>query len=521
MAGQDPLIFRLLAKSQQPLEARYEDRYKKMFNTLRRYNAWSVVDMALRLLWNKWPSKVDEMQNAPWLTLLLVKWAVRDEMVRFRIGPDIPVQVFDQLRQELWSSGGKEYEGKPAGNVWLMLRMILSTQVEFQRSANWGFLRWPALIDRTESTHRLRRMFVEEMGMEPSTFMDLAFVLYASVLVDTPPFARGHFDSLRSTYGESLEKMISLLCRDLPVLRSELRSSEACRVRGRHELYEFPYLKRFPLLRLRDGRLHCWHPLVLARGIEEAAHLRLSNRGEDYTKPFSKVFEQYVLELSAKLGGSAIIEDDYWAVMGEHAKAVEAIIPFVNCNVLIEAKMALFGEDVLLTDDPNAIHRKTKSLREGIRKAWTVGKALRENQPLFPSCASATTDYLILVTSRELYFGNGARLKDLYPSDKFAYPDDDAFGHLPLEHVFIVSIEDFENLAGAVAAGHVNLPELMREAVEANRDPAKSRMFFADFMRGKVKRWEMTDLMRTAKQESQKRIATAMGAPLDVFERDE
>lgn len=519
--NQDSLIFRLLSRSQSPLEERYENRFKKVFNTLRQYNAWSIVNMALRLLWNKWPSKAEEMQNAPWLALLLVKWAVRDEMVRFRIGPDIPAQVFDQLRQELWDSGGKEYTGKQPENVWLMLRMILSTQVEFQRSANWGFLRWPALIDRTESNHRLRRMFVEEIGMEPSTFMDLAFVLYASVLVDTPPFAHDHFELLRPTYGEALEKIISLLCRDLSALRTELRSSKAHRVQGRHELYEFPYLKRFPLLRLRDGRLHCWHPLVLARGIEEAVHLRLSERGEDYTKPFSKVFERYVVELSTQLGDSGVTEDDYWAVMGRHAKAAEAIIPLGACNVIIEAKMALFGEDVLVTDDPDTIHRKTKSLREGIRKAWTVGKTIRENQTLFPSCASATVDYLILVTSRELYFGNGARLKNLYSSDKFVYPDDNTSEHLPLEHVFIVSIEHFENLVGAVKACEVELPELMREAVDANRHATTSRMFFADFMQGKVTQWRMTELMKTAQQESQRRIAAAMGAPPDVFELDE
>ena len=63
-----------------------------------------------------------------------------------------------------------------------MLRSILHVQLEFQRSESSAFLRWPALYDRLDPGRTNRRQFREGMGMEPATFLDMAYGLYAAVL---------------------------------------------------------------------------------------------------------------------------------------------------------------------------------------------------------------------------------------------------------------------------------------------------------------------------------------------------
>lgn len=493
----------------------YPEHFQEVFNTLRRYNSASVADVALMALWQKWPSKLEEVQQAPWLTLLLVKWAIR-EAPTIRVGPSIPIEVFDRLRQKLWDLGGIEHEQRPPANVFLMLRMLISTQIEFQRKTGWGFLRWPALISRTEDNHRLRRMFVEVLGMQPETFMDMAFILYAAAVQESFPIARNYFDNLRSGYGDAMDRMLSLLGRDLPSLRLALRENGKPKVRGRQELYEFPYLKRFPLVRLRDGRIHCWHPLVLARGVEEAIHLRLSELGAQYTEPFSKLFERYVVELAASFGSMLISEEEYWAVMGGDAAAVEAIVPLGECNVFIEAKMSVFGDDVLLTDDDETIYRKTRNVRDGIRKAWTVSKTLRERPDAFSVCTTANTDYLIIVTSRELYLGTGEKLRSHYPNGNLDCADPRVLDYLPLERVFIACIEDFERLMGSIDAGEVSLQRALEGAVLANRDPETSRLFLSDHLNGQVARWHLPALISNARRDSTSRIGTAMGGIIDV-----
>lgn len=495
----------------------YPEHFQEVFDTLRRYNSASVADLALKALWQKWPSKLDEIQQAPWLTLLLVKWAIR-EAPTLRVGPNIPIEVFDRLRQKLWDLGGDEHEQRPPANAFLMLRMLISAQIDFQRKAGWGFLRWPALISRTEPKHRLRRMFLEVLEMQPDTFMDMAFILFAAATQESFPIARNYFDNLRSGYGNAMDQMLSLLGRDLPSLRLALKENGKSRVRGRQELYEFPFLKRFPIIRLRDGRIHCWHPLVLARGLEEAVHLRLSELGAQYTEPFSKLFERYVVELATSFESTLISEEDYWTAMGRDAAAVEAIIPLGECNVFIEAKMSVFGDDVLLTDDDETIYRKTSNVRDGIRKAWTVSKTLRERPDVFSCCTTANTDYLIIVTSRELYLGTGEKLRRLYPNAHLECANLEALDYLPLEHVFITFIEDFERLMGSIDACEVSLQEVLEGAVLANRDPLTSRLFLSDHLNGKVARWRQSLLLRGAQRDSMRRIGTAMGELIDIEE---
>jgi hypothetical protein len=55
-----------------------EEAYKKIRNRLRKYSASSIIDAALLILWNPSSEKLEEIKAAPWLTLLIVKWALQD-----------------------------------------------------------------------------------------------------------------------------------------------------------------------------------------------------------------------------------------------------------------------------------------------------------------------------------------------------------------------------------------------------------------------------------------------------------
>lgn len=109
--------------------------------------------------------------------------------------------------------------------------------------------------------------------------------------------------------------------------------------RRRSELFEFPYFKRFPLLKIADDKYLVWHPTVLARALDEAVHLRFSDAGEDYTKPFSIVFENYVVELLCEVHPRLYTEADIKTWLEVQQAFPEAVVLFEVCNVLVEAKM--------------------------------------------------------------------------------------------------------------------------------------------------------------------------------------
>lgn len=507
-----PLIYRMVA-TVAPLPKRgIEEAHRSIVNRLRRYSATSIVDMAIYMMWNPPKPEIEELRSAPWLTLLLVKWALQDKGVSFRVGTSIPQFEFDRLRQQLWDLQGKVAGAKDKSNVWLMMRTILHVQVEFQRRETWSFLRWPVLYARLNPGSTSRRQFREVIGMEPNVFIDLAYGLYAAVLDGKMPLGSDWLSPWRPTYGAAVDRMYELFVRDLPGLRAALQGDTAQRIRGKQELYEFPYLRRFPFLRLRDGTLHCWHPLVFARGLEDAVHLRMSSLGKDYVDSFSRVFEQYVTELATGCGMAALTEADYKKMVGGEAPSVEVILEGEGCNIFVEAKMSLFADDVLLQDNETAIFQKTKRVRDGIKQGWRVGGQVRDEASGFGSRFTAEQDFLLVVTSRDLIIGGGDALQRLYSPRAFDYPDDQAKRRLPLSNVFILSIDDFENTVGCVAAGEVNLSILLKESAVANQDGQSARMFFSDFLGRYTKRWSQPSVLREAREAAEARMVAAFGA---------
>lgn len=484
-----------------------EGAYKAIRNRLRKYSAASIVDLVLRMMWNPPKDPIEELRNAPWLTLLVAKWALQDRGVSIRVGPQIPIEEMDRIRQELW-----DLQGRPdTENVFLMLRSLLHVQVEFQRRETWGFLRWPALYARLPHGHKCRQQFRLALGMEPNTFLDLAYSLYAAVINKRVPFDGNWLSPWRARYGDDVDRVYDILARDLPSLRDELQKEPAQRIRGKHELYEFPYFKRFPLLRLRDGSFHCWHPLVFARGIEEIVHLRLSEQfGQDYTLSFSRVFENYVTELAADTAMRHITEAAYKAEVGGTAPSVEVILQGDDCNILVEAKMSLFADDVILQDNQTAIFNKTKRVRDGIGQGWRVGKLIREHAP-FGSQFQKAQDFLLVVTSRQLNIGGGEMLQRLYAPGAFNYPDEDAAKRLPLTNVFVLSVEEFENVMGCVRAGEVDLSALLKEASIANQRGDTARMFFEDFLSKHTKQWTQPKVLEQARRDAEARMLATLG----------
>ncbi len=320
--------------------------------------------------------------------------------------------------------------------------------------------------------------FRESLGMDPDTFIDLSWGLHVSILERKPNVPNNFFAPLIARYGQSVHDIVSLFTRDLAALRAELGKPDALNVRGRAELREFSYLRRFPFVRLSPNAITCWHPAVLARGMEDAVHLRLSDFGEQYTRPFSKLFESYVIELSIDAVADAVPEALYESALGPEASMVEAIIREPQCNVLVEAKMSLFADSVLASDNPNTIYQKTKRVYEAFAKGWKVTLDLADSTNPFhrPDIAE---NYLLIVVSRQLHVGTGPHLAEIYPTGRLDYPDETAATRLPLRHVFILSIEDFERATAAVRSGVTSFQQMLRKVVLDNAAPESAKMYFS------------------------------------------
>lgn len=512
----------------------YDETAKKVRNQLRRYSATSVVHHALDLINSVRNANVfDQLQTWPWITFLLVKLTLEDQMIFFDVREQCPQNVFDRCRQELWDAqAGRDHfgsEGDDAkGNVYLMLRSLLQAQLPFQKKISLGFLRWPALIARLAPNHQTRVQFVDRLGMEPNQFICLCYAAYAPVLNGEIVFKRDYFAPLRPHFGATVDRFLDEFSRDLPGLRAELRRQLESRLaakrpaRLRQELFEFPWLANYPLLRLGEHGLAVWHPIVFARGLEEAVHKRLSELKGDYADHFSKVFEGYVLELIAEAGIRYLSEQTYKEALNADKNAVEAIITTADANVFVEAKMTAYSDDLTLSDRAPVVWKNLKRVREAMHQGWMVGSRLRRDDTPNWGCSDAKEDFLIIVTSQQMSCATGEHFRRMFKHDIFdparlaavnaKTPTPEQLERLPLKNIVIASIEEFEHLMGCVLKGEVDLVDFLREVAAAHTDPKTSVLFVDQLLGPKTKKWRLTEALDQARQQAEETLNAVLSS---------
>ena len=502
--------------------ANYTDMVKRLRRRLRPYSVHAIIDACIEVL-DKWRGRgLDELKSAPWLTLLIVKLVLEDKSISLRGTQPCPTDLIDEIRNDLWNTpGAHEHEGSPS--IYLMIRSLVHTQLLFQQAESFAFLRWPALISRLPPEHALRGQFEAEFGCDPDTFIGVVFAVYSAVMQGNTFIAFNYLEPLRPLYGSAIDRFLDRFAKDATDLRQllveqlhrriyvEVNGRKTLRqdaaVRPESERIEFPWVSRFPFFRHPSGRLAVWHRLVFARGMEDGVHNVLSSLGQAYTDPFSKIFEDYVVELVRNSGMDFVSEDEIKGGIASRP-AVEALVHADRCNVFIESKMSLFPDRVLISDRRPEIFMKMRRIREGMVQGWRVGEMLRDGTVHVDGASNAEQDFLIIVTSRQLNVCSGEHFKRMFgddviarinPESNFVGPTALQLDRLPLNNIFVLSIEEFEHLTSAIAEGSVDLISLLRAAALDNADPVTSSMHFDQILSKHVRKWTHSRLIRATR----------------------
>jgi len=494
----------------------FEELFSAAQRSLRNYSAISVSQAALNALRIGGDNQLGSIQTFPWITCALLEWRL-EIPGRNDFGASIPPVEFDRLRQMVWDWNHiKEVEEALKGrfNLLTVVRSSMAMQGELQKAERSDIYRWPALLADLASDHRLRRSFREVFGMEPTVYMDVTMAIFAIAAAHPEGFSRASLAPLRPTYGAAVDAVLELLSRDLDGLRQDVCNIPAAKRRRRTEVTEFPFLKRHPLLRLPSDRFVFWNRAILYCGIEDAIHLRLSDLAGDYAKPFGAVFEKYVWRLLREAEIPFIAEDELKRQVGAVSRVVEAIVESPHGNVFIEAKMGLFADIPLGTDDPRELSTKLDKVLEACKQGWAVSRLVRSGQLVVGECADAARDFLLVVTSRELYVGGGRTLDAMLSPYGPKVPELGINEYLPLENIFVLGIDQFELLLAYVQTSGVSIGEVLRDAAQSNMEIGKSKLFFWDHIkaRGKVKLNEFPSrLVANAKEASVERLSNALG----------
>lgn len=469
-----------------PKFSNYDSLIKYIRNQLRRYNLSSILNVALNRLLVPYTSQIHEMQAMPWLTALVAKVALEDKMISMENNPPCPISVFEACCGLIWNYIDQEAISEDY-RLLLNARRSLSTQLLFQRSEYFSCLRWPALIARLPETHDLNKLFYAKFKMSPSDFMASAIALYRVMKHCEPhPVKISIFSGQSPEIHEKIRLLLTVFCKSPEELRQILSSELSARImnnkpaRFEHEPYESPWFSRYPLLRLQDNKIVHWSSVIFLQGIEQAVHERFSNEGELYTRSFSKIFEDYVIELISESGVAAITDNEFKKIGDASMPAVDALIPNSNGNVLIECKMSIYPDELLLSDKPAMIISKLKRIKKAVTQAWNVGDLLTTRKIDIADASTAPIDYLIIVVSRQIILANGVHIQTMLSDAYFENALHGGTGEratesqlrrLPPHHINILSIAEFEILSGAVKQGTWTYLGFAQAAAEAFSHP--------------------------------------------------
>jgi len=484
----------------------FNEAYKAWRNRARAFSAISLVGSALQVLQEPVAERLDEMKKAPWNLLLLVKWACQDRMLD-RVTHGVSAQEFGALRQALWDMP-KQVDMHIRDTLpWrLFLRQHLAPQLPFQRRASLGFLREAALLATQDPAHPLRRRFEERIGVTLFNFIDMAYTLAAEILEGAKVINMSWFDLFRRAYSpEVVDRFIAAISLTFDGLRAFCRALPDADNKVASEYFEFTALSRYPFL--RDERsLYLWHPAVFFRGMEGFVHSVLSEAREVFIEPFSKIFERHVLGEARALPVPFFGEDEIKRWLPPDTQVPDGLLAYGTCNVFIESKAGLFDESVMTVGHSTIFSHKTRALLTAANQGWSASELMRAGDKAPRQVLDAPVDYLLIVTNKELNAGRGPTLADIYPDDKFRPPTEVAARTLPIAHIYVLSVEDFERLMVATRQGEIDLPTFLAEIVTLDADPQTMAYFLHQHLDQRGISHHTSDLVHQAMEATHVRL---------------
>ena len=491
----------------------FNDVYKAWRNRARKYNLESIVNSGLEVLCEPESDAVRELQKAPWLTMLMVKWACQDRHPRPASLPSIsPEQLYD-LRQRLWQFPASLDTGAgKAMPLELLMRRIVRPQIGFQRGLSKGFVREAALLAEQGEDHPLRKLFKQKTGYDVLQFIDLSFAICNGIVGGNRVLGDAYLTSLHSTYSREVvtafERSIS---RTLPELIAFCRSLPQAQKKFASEYFEFPVLTRYPFFRTGDA-MRCWHPAVLYRGLESFVHSVLSEEEGRYMERFSRLFEQHVVAQARKVPAQFLDEHALRQLIAPETQVPDGLLSFPGCNVFVESKAALYRESVMTVGSSDIFRHMTKEITTAVQQAWATSVSLREERRAPPDVLDAVTDYLLIVYNKELGVSKGTALASIYPDGTLDYPNVEAERLLPHNHIYVLSIDDFERLTNAAASEQIELPAFLASCVRDDEERQSARHLFEQHLNRRDVPMQFSDTVEKAIHASCSRIERALGS---------
>ena len=152
-------------------------------------------------------------------------------------------------------------------------------------------------------------LFKEKTEFDVLDFIDLSLATSTKIVKGERVFSDAFMGTLQPVYTpEVISAFQRSIARTFPDLVTFCRSLPDANRKVASEFFEFPVLTRYPFFQ-NGSTMICWHPAVYYRGLESFVHSVLSEEGQQYIQPFSRLFEQHVVTEAKQVPARFLGED--------------------------------------------------------------------------------------------------------------------------------------------------------------------------------------------------------------------
>jgi hypothetical protein len=194
---------------------------------------------------------------------------------------------------------------------------------------------------------------------------------------------------------------------------------------------------------------------------------------------FGDIFERYVERGLVYSGVPYVTEKTLSKELNGDGKVVDFLINDGDSNIFVDSKAVEMAHQGKVTHLANIVKDRVKtSIIKAIEQAFDVLRRLKETNTSNSIIKHRKNNYLLVVTFKELYLGNGQNLFDAIAKDKLQelienYQDSP---QIALENMYFITIDEFDYFVQLIKDGKITFASGLSKARESDRE-AKNKKF--------------------------------------------
>jgi len=461
-------------------QKKYKDLVKKIKRKIRMYPNDEIINACINYLYSPTKDNIEQLSKQPWLVLLLMKWALSEQYRIITPKKILTNERFNNLLKLVHDLGELVRMPSQYSHYFLFFRNMAYQQFLYQHDLSLGhFARQTVLFSKLPKNHSFNEVFADKVNVDISSFLEISLCLLTKFIDRKESnVSESWFSPLYKEFGrDTISNVLSSISTDKKKLGRILRGYN--KTKGNYnEFYEqTPFLKT-PFIKNND-KYYCVYPNVLYRTLEHFIYDTLRGwNASKFMNKFGLIFEDYIKRGLSYAELDFFDQDFLCGKIEDDSKVIDFVIKEKNANIFIDAKaveMSYLGKVTHLAD---VIKDRTRdSAIKAIEQAISVNHKLC-NKSILPEIPFKNENYLLVVTFKELYLGNGQYFYEAIANKKIdeiynRYPKK---SHIPCSNMYFITIEEFDTLMALIKNDIVTFEEVLRKAVENDSD-AKTHKF--------------------------------------------